>query len=191
MKPRARQAGFTLVEVIVTVLITSIVVVISAASLSQLIKFFHASSVRQQLQSDADNAMATMKNALQRAHAGSVRICSCATDPCQTATGSDTGCWNKHTSAGTSDGTPPNSRIEFTTIDGPTINAFYWNNGALYKLVGGGDPQMLANNVTGVLFSGDATDFTHLYISLRLDAPSGPNQFATVYMDRQIVALVH
>jgi hypothetical protein len=181
-------SGLTLVELTLAAFLAALLVLVSAKLFSGLGRYFQNTSVRQQVQSDADRVMNTTIVALQKAKANTAIICTCGANVCKV------GCQipqppttNAHPTT-----PPPNSRIEFFQVGATAKTAIYWDMpNTVYLQPAGQAPQALATNVTGLMFSGDGTDFSRVYISLRMDAPISGNQTATVVLPDQVVRLVH
>jgi prepilin-type N-terminal cleavage/methylation domain-containing protein len=168
MKRRGEQ-GFTLVELMVVVLVSGILILTVTEMLSQAIRYFHVSSVRQQLESESRDCLSTIIHFLQQGKANSTIISTPA-------------------------GSPPYSRIDFVLAsDTTTAYAFYYSLGTAQMQVTTpaqtSAPQTLAQDVTSLMFMGDSLDPATVLVTLRLDRGVG-NQQQTVLLPNQVVHLV-
>ena len=182
------RRGYTLMEMMMAVALISIVALTVSKIFSVTMKYAHSTSQRQQIQSDADSAMNTIVHALQQAKGSSVVICACQTFACTNTNFGRGACTKDH--PGTTDTSilvPPNSRVDYTDIKGNS-DAIYWTNYQVYMQIGSaGAPKLLANNVTGLMFSGDWQDPTHIGVTLRLDAGVSSSDKQSVLLANQIV----
>jgi Tfp pilus assembly protein PilV len=175
---RSRQ-GFSVMEALLVSFLAALLLLTVGEVIMRSVRFFHYTSVRQQLQSDSDLTMNTVLRALQLAQKSSVVICSCAATTCNATCG---------TSAPA--GTTPSSRIEFMPVGTSSTTAIYQSNDAVFMTVGARTPQVLAaHNVLGLTFAANALDLSRVYISLSMAAPISPSQTATVVIPNQAVRL--
>jgi type II secretory pathway pseudopilin PulG len=181
------KKGWTLLELVIAASMTALLILVTAKLFSSIGQYFHNTAVRQQLQSDADRTMNSMIIALQKAKANTVTICTCGANVCI----GKLSCIPVMPPPAINT-PPPNSRIEFFQVGATAKTAIYWDlPNTVYLQPAGMAAQPLANNVTGLMFTGDGTDFSRVYISLRMDAPISRSQTATVVLPDQVVRLVH
>jgi Tfp pilus assembly protein PilV len=170
--------GVTLVELMIAATLFTLLMLTVTKVFTSTMQYFRSTRVRQQLQADADRSMTTVLHDLQHAKASTVVICSCGA----------VSCVNGATCTPPT-GTPPNSRIEFIPAGSTSLTAIYWNNAVVLKQTATNAPEPLADHVTGLLFTGDGQDLSRLWVSLRLDMPSSPQQMETVLLTNQAVRL--
>jgi prepilin-type N-terminal cleavage/methylation domain-containing protein len=176
---RINKQGFTLIEVVATSAIVAIIALVLVKVFSYTIRYFHSVSVRQQLQSDADRTLNLLTNTLLQAQSHTVSICSCGAIACSP----------NCNQVNTKPPNPPNDRIEFVQVGSNSNSAIYWSNYTIFMQVGQTGSQPLAHNATGLMFTGDATDFSRVWISFQLEKWSSQNEVATVTIPNQAVRL--
>src|SRR5258708_5743422 len=164
-----KKAGFSLMELVFAVVLTSLMIFLAAETLSRSIKYFRTSSVRNQLENDGRNCLATMIRFLQEGRASSTVISTPATTPAS----------------------PPYSQIDFVlAADSSTHYSFYYQNATVQMKVTKGaqviGPRTLAEHVTTLNFMGDSTDPAIVLVNLRLDQPAGSNVESVIYPNQTV-----
>jgi prepilin-type N-terminal cleavage/methylation domain-containing protein len=147
--------GMTLTELMIVAAMSALVILALAKIGGQITGFFRHTRVRQQVQSQARDTMSLIQQTLQKAKPATIVIDTPNTLP-----------------------VVPNSRIQFELQNpmpsGATTFSFYLSDNVLYAKEGLQSTRVVANNVTGLMFSGDSRDPYLIKVSLRIEAPWDP-----------------
>jgi type II secretory pathway pseudopilin PulG len=150
------RSGWTLIEAIVSVVVLLTIALVAAKIGTPITTFYKRSIVRQKMNTESRAAMTAMVQALQLGKASSLKI-----------------------STGPATPVVPNSRVDFDLLrpkeNGTTGYAIYVDANHQLELVplplgatAGG--KVLADNVMGLIFSGDSNDPAIVYITLQIEA---------------------
>ncbi|MBI4424845.1 MAG: prepilin-type N-terminal cleavage/methylation domain-containing protein [Elusimicrobia bacterium] len=142
MVTRREPRGFTLIEVMLVVAITSILASGGAVVLTQVFRFFRQTQARIEIQRDARAVFDQISRTLRSARASTIVIDQLTNQP-------------------------PYSRITFTRIDGTALS-YFQNGDTLYQVSGG--TKSLCGNLRYIAFSTPRTDDDNIVsISLTLE----------------------
>lgn len=155
----------TMLELIVSVLLMTIVVLVAVRLFSNFAHYFRRTTVRNELLMDSRRCLNTMKRFLRQGKANTVQIRTPA-------------------------GSPPNSQIDFQLFSSSTSYEFRWVDNTVQMKVGTLDPLTLGMHVTGLMFTGDSSDPASLLVTLRMDATSSPQHTETVLLPNQRVHML-
>jgi prepilin-type N-terminal cleavage/methylation domain-containing protein len=177
MKTFLNRRGVTMIEMVAVVAILAVIVAIFAMLLGKNTTMYKRMQVRQTVMIQSRTAMDMMQQRLRNGKARSMVI-------------------------STPDETPivPNSRIDFVLQaplpSGATAYALYLSSRTAYAVEypNGLSPKVLARNVSGLMFTGDALDPSVVGITLRIDAPydatGHPDHTSTIILPNQKVHMV-
>jgi prepilin-type N-terminal cleavage/methylation domain-containing protein len=176
MNSRNTHRGVTLIEMIVVVAILAVVMGVFATLLGKNTALYKRMQVRQKVMLQSRVAMDVIQ---QRLRSGKARTLIITTPNSSNV---------------------PNSRVDFVLQtplpSGATAYAIYLQNEKVYTLEypDGQNPRPIAENVTGLMFTGDAYDPAVVGITLRQDVPWDASNTAqhtsTIILPNQMVHMV-
>lgn len=166
---RSSEKGLTLIEMMLVVVLSTLVILVAVGFLSQNITYFRATSIRNELFSDALSSRNTMLRFLRLGSAQTVFI-------------------------ETPDGTPPYSHIRFSVPNGTQYDFRWVNRTIQMTITPAGEaprgPRTLASNVQNLHFVvPDTTIPTELLVTLRLQKPIDTRHTAAVTLADQRVQM--
>lgn len=176
MKRRKSEAGMSLIELILVAAMAGVIFTSLTILMTKSITFFKRMTVRQTTMQESRTCMERIEQALRNGKASSLTISTPA-------------------------GGPPNSRVDFVLdrplASGTTSYAFYLSNGKVMSTeysASGTRTQVLANNATGLHFTGDSFDTAMVTVSIRIDAPwdstGDPNRVSTLILPNRAVRMI-